>query len=74
MLFNRMHITCCDGCVPPKRSIICHGICPEYKAQRAALDASNGHVRKQKEDNNEVMSFSIDRMARQGKIKKMKKT
>ena len=33
-----MAITCCNGCVPPKRNPYCHGICPEYIAQKEKHD------------------------------------
>lgn len=34
-------ITCCNGCVPPKRTTTCHfdGTCPEYIEQKAVHDA-----------------------------------
>ena len=28
-------ITCCKGCVPPKRHTACWDTCPEYIAERA---------------------------------------
>ena len=27
-------ITCCKGCVPPKRHSACWSTCPEYKAEK----------------------------------------
>ena len=30
-----MAITCCNGCVPPKRHTVCWGDCPEYIEQKA---------------------------------------
>lgn len=43
----RTRIDCCNGCVAPKRYPGCHASCPEYKAERAELDADNA-VRKAK--------------------------
>ena len=43
-----MRITCCYGCVPPKRHGGCNSICPEYKKQREMLDAENKEARKKK--------------------------
>lgn len=34
-----MRIKCCLGCQPPKRHAGCHSTCPEYKEQRATIDA-----------------------------------
>ena len=31
-------ITCCKGCVAPKRHPGCHSSCPEYLAQKAEYD------------------------------------
>lgn len=33
-----MAITCCNGCVPPKRNPYCHGTCPEYLKEKAEYD------------------------------------
>lgn len=30
------NVTCCYGCVPPKRTPTCHATCPEYAEQQAA--------------------------------------
>lgn len=34
-------IECCRDCAPPKRRPGCHGSCPEYIMERAALDERN---------------------------------
>lgn len=31
-------ITCCKGCVPPKRHIGCHQYCEEYIEQKVKLE------------------------------------
>ena len=33
-----MAITCCKGCVAPKRHTACWGHCPEYLAEKAEHD------------------------------------
>lgn len=39
-------IKCCKSCVPPKRYPGCHGICPEYRAERAVYDAEKAEINK----------------------------
>ena len=34
-----MAIKCCNGCVPPKRNLTCHGTCPDYIREKAVHDA-----------------------------------
>lgn len=34
-----MGISCCNGCVAPKRYPGCHGSCPEYIKEKAELNA-----------------------------------
>lgn len=34
-----MAIRCCNGCVPPKRHVGCHGTCPDYIREKAEHDA-----------------------------------
>lgn len=45
-----MPITCCNGCVPPKRTPTCHfdGTCQEYLEQKATHDAQMAQI---KQDN-----------------------
>ena len=31
-----MPISCCKGCVPPKRNPYCHASCQEYNAEKEA--------------------------------------
>ena len=38
-LKTRSTITCCNGCVPPKRHTACWGNCPEYLKQKAEYEA-----------------------------------
>lgn len=41
-----MAITCCNGCVPPKRTPTCHATCPEYIGQKAKHDAELEQINK----------------------------
>ena len=43
-----MAITCCYGCVPPKRTHTCHfdGTCQEYIKQKEEHDAKRGERNK----------------------------
>lgn len=43
-----MKITCCNGCVPPKRTPTCHATCPEYTQQKAKHDAEREQINKAK--------------------------
>ena len=42
-----MAISCCRGCVPPKRNPYCHGNCPEYVKEKAAYEARKAEVDKE---------------------------
>ena len=44
-----MSITCCNGCVPPKRTPTCHATCPEYVAQKAKHEAEMEESRKKQD-------------------------
>lgn len=39
-----MAITCCNGCVPPKRHGECHTTCPEYTQQKAQHEAERERI------------------------------
>lgn len=41
-----MAITCCNGCVPPKRHGECHTTCPEYTQQKAQHEAERERIAK----------------------------
>lgn len=49
-----MRITCCKGCVAPKRYPGCHDRCPEYIEQKAQHNAEVEADRKRKQ-----ISFGI---------------
>lgn len=49
-----MGIKCCDGCLPPKRNAYCHTTCPEYKAEKAALDEQNAAATAKKKTNQNI--------------------
>ena len=51
-----MAISCCYGCVPPKRTPTCHGSCKEYAEQKAAHDAEREREIKKKIIDNEIYS------------------
>lgn len=42
-------ITCCKGCVPPKRHIGCHQYCEEYIEQKVKLEKEKQTEREWKE-------------------------
>lgn len=46
-----MPIRCCNGCVPPKRSSTCHGICPDYIREKAEHDAMMAEENKKRSIN-----------------------
>lgn len=41
-----MTITCCNGCVQPKRYPGCHAVCPEYTQQKAKHEAEREKIKK----------------------------
>ena len=46
-------ITCCKGCVPPKRHTCCHKYCEEYIEQKAKLEKEKKAEREWKETHQE---------------------
>lgn len=46
---DSMAITCCNGCVPPKRTPTCHATCTEYTEQKAKHEADMERVRKERD-------------------------
>ena len=51
-----MAITCCNGCVPPKRHGECHTTCPEYTQQKAQHEAERERINKIRDVSNEIYS------------------
>ena len=49
-----MTITCCNGCVPPKRTPTCHATCPEYTQQKAKHEAERERINKAKRTQAEI--------------------
>ena len=43
-----MPITCCKGCVAPKRHTACWGHCPEYQKQKAEYEELKAAADKKK--------------------------
>lgn len=66
-----MAITCCNGCVPPKRTPTCHATCPEYAKQKAKHDADREQANKAREIQHNLNSQTGAGVA---KAKKRKKT
>lgn len=46
-------ITCCKGCIPPKRQTGCHGYCEEYLEQKVELEKKKQAEREWKEQHPE---------------------
>lgn len=46
-------ITCCKGCVPPKRHTGCHQYCEEYIEQKVKLEKEKQAEREWKETHSE---------------------
>jgi hypothetical protein len=44
-----MAITCCNGCVPPKRHPGCHDHCPDFIAEKLIEDLRMDAYRKQQD-------------------------
>lgn len=56
-------ITCCDGCVPPKRTATCHfdGTCPEYIAAQIVHEAE-----REKEYKEKLTQYGLSAQAEKG--------
>ena len=61
--------SCCDGCVPPKRTSDCHCTCKEYKDAKAEHEARLEAERKKIKG--EVDAYAV---LKKGKEKVSKKT
>lgn len=46
-----MGISCCNGCVAPKRYPGCHGSCPEYIKEKAEHNARMEEEKKRRQHN-----------------------
>ena len=67
-----MSITCCNGCVPPKRTTTCHfdGTCDRYPAQKAKHEAQMEERNKKNETSYNLYQQTGERVARANKRKK----
>lgn len=65
-----MAITCCRGCVPPKRNEWCHATCTEYAEQKAKHEAQRQQNNKEKFTQHNLYQQTGDRVARANKRKK----
>lgn len=57
-----MAITCCNGCVPPKRTPTCKfdGSCNKYAEAKAKHDAQMEQIRKEARTRHDINSQMID--------------
>lgn len=67
-----MAITCCNGCVPPKRTPTCHfdGTCETYIEQKTQHEAQREQINKVKFTQHNLYQQTGDRVARANKRKK----
>lgn len=68
-----MAITCCNGCVPPKRNPHCHSTCPEYKEQKAKHDEEKAEYFKKSEVDAGLVAQTMKGVHRAYKARKKKK-
>lgn len=55
------HITCCKGCVPPKRYPGCKCHCEEYIAQKKEADEEKTRIDESRRKHMEITGYEIDR-------------
>ena len=67
------NITCCNGCIAPKRHPGCHGHCPEYRKEKAEYEAHKAKVDKQKAIKRGLDSMAIAAVDRARKIREGRK-
>ena len=54
-----MAITCCNGCVPPKRNPYCHANCNEYKEQKEKHEQERAILEQKKKVESGLTSQAI---------------
>mgnify|MGYP003292014112 CR=1 FL=1 len=59
-----MAIKCCKDCVPPKRYIGCHSICPDYIEEKAEYDRLKAIEQKNRSIHHSIISQRIDGVTR----------
>lgn len=57
-------IDCCNGCVPPKRTLTCHDTCPEYLKQKAERNSEIEALREEQAYHNQSMAVRMDKHIR----------
>lgn len=57
-------IKCCRNCVPPKRHLACWGHCPEYAAEREALNQRKEADAKRRKVKNDIYSQRADNVTK----------
>ena len=66
-----MAITCCNGCVPPKRTPTCHATCPEYIEAKAKHDAERELINKVERTRRDIYGQRGDSVRRARRKKKL---
>lgn len=67
-----MAITCCNGCVPPKRTPTCHfdGTCDKYPAEKAKHDSDMEQINKARATKHNLYNQTGERVDRANKRKR----
>ena len=60
--YSHTKISCCDGCVPPKRIPYCHATCPEYKREREQADVARAAEKMEKDVISQLKSQTYERV------------
>ena len=68
-----MAITCCNGCVPPKRNPYCHTNCPEYLSEKERYEKRRDEYKKQSDITNAINSSRRDKVYKAMKDRRNKK-
>lgn len=59
-----MVIKCCKGCVAPKRHRACWGHCPEYLAEKAAIEIRKEAEYRYRKISNDIYQQRNDRIVK----------
>ena len=57
-------ITCCNGCIPPKRYVGCHGVCEEFITQKKEQEEYKEKVKAKKLTESYHHQASVNRVYR----------
>lgn len=60
-------ITCCNGCVAPKRHIGCHVTCKDYNDQKAEFEEKKEKIKQAYNETPKLTNYDYDKFSYAGK-------